>query len=88
MSEIATIHQVKDVIRECLKLEQSVEIPDEMEFRGGQYDVDSLDVLLIITELERRFGISISDGQMSKEDFASVATLAKLVERLDSEKVA
>ena len=84
MSENSTIDLVKCVIRECLKLEPTTEIPDDMEFRGGQHDVDSLDVLLIVTELERRFGISISDSEMSKEDFASVAALVALVDRLKS----
>ena len=73
--------RVKDVIRRCLKLDPASPIDDSMALAGGEYELDSLDILLIVTELEKEFGIKINDKGMNRESFTSVQTLGEFVER-------
>lgn len=74
-----TTERVKRVIRESLKLDAATTLDDHMPLVGGEYDLDSLDILLIITNLEKTFGIQIREGTMSKAQFASIGTLAEYV---------
>jgi acyl carrier protein len=73
---------VKRVIRACLKVDEQVVLGDAMPLVGGEYDLDSLDILLIVTELEKEFGVKFNDGAMGKAAFSSIATLAAFIEGL------
>lgn len=80
-----TIQRVKAVLRASLKLDAAAEIADDMALIGGEYDLDSLDILLLITNLEREFGVSIQEGTMKREAFATISTLTGFVEQLKSQ---
>jgi acyl carrier protein len=77
-----TLHRVKGVIRSCLKVDEKTPLPDNMPLIGGEYDLDSLDILLIVTQLEKEFGVEIKDGSMGKAAFANVEALAAFIESL------
>ncbi len=80
MASDETNDRVKSVIRACLKIDDDAPIEDAMPLIGGDYDVDSLDILLIVTELEKAFGIKINEGSIGKTTFGSVGTLGDFVE--------
>lgn len=80
MPEAETVHRVKIVLQECLKLGTAAAIPDEMPLIGGQYDLDSLDILLVVTSIEKEFGIKIPNESVGRAAFASVSTLASFVD--------
>jgi len=44
--------------------------------------LDSLDIILIVAELEKQFGVSIEAEQISPENFASLSTLEDFVRSL------
>jgi acyl carrier protein len=75
------LSRIKNVIRRCLKLDPQTPIDDNMPLAGGDYELDSLDILLIVTELEKEFGIRINDKGMNRTVFASVEALGAFVER-------
>jgi acyl carrier protein len=77
-----TMDRVKTVIRICLQLDAETAIPDDMALMEGDYDIDSLDVLLIITELERAFDINIADGEMKKVDLVTIESLSSFIDSL------
>ena len=82
MSEISqpiTIDSVKEIIRRDLNLEDEP-IADDMPLIGGDMDLDSLDVLMLVTSIEKKYGIKISNEQHGREAFESVATLAGFIE--------
>ena len=79
-----TLQRVKRVLRTCLKVDVQTAFPDTMPLIGGDYDLDSLDILLIVTELEREFGVKINDGAVGKAAFTNISTLAELMDRLAS----
>ena len=85
MAGADTLERVKQVIRESIKLGDSTPIADEMRLVGGDYDIDSLDVLLIVTNIEKQFGVRIREGTLDKTAFATISTLADYVETLPRE---
>lgn len=76
------LSRVKSVIRRCLKLDGEAPIDDGMALAGGEYELDSLDILLIVTEMEKEFGIKINESGMDRKAFASVESLGAFVERV------
>lgn len=77
-----TIERIKSVLRRDLKLGPEVVIGDDMPLAGGEYDLDSLDMLLLITSIEKEFGVQIKEGSVARETFASVETLGQFIESM------
>lgn len=48
------IDRVKKIMRRDLKLGSDFPIADDMPFFGGEADIDSLDVLLLLGSVEKR----------------------------------
>ncbi len=69
------------LLRRDLKLGPDIDIPDDMPFAGTDADFDSLDILLLLTSIEKQFGIKIPSEVVGKEVFKNVSTLASYVER-------
>ena len=82
MPSADTLSRVKKVIRTCLKVDEGTVLEDTMPLVGGEYDVDSLDILLIVTELEKEFGVKIKEGSVGKAAFKDIATLGAFIEGL------
>ncbi len=80
MPSAETLSRVKMVIRACLKVDDGTPLEDTMPLVGGEYDIDSLDILLIVTGLEKEFGVKINEGAMGKEAFATIETLGTFIE--------
>jgi acyl carrier protein len=72
----STLDRVKKVLRTSLNQAPDAPMDDDMKLVGGEFDLDSLDILLIVTNLEKEFAISVREGQMDKAAFTSVRTLA------------
>lgn len=77
-----TTDRIKRILRRDLKLPEDARIDDSMPLVGGQFDLDSLDILLLVTSVEKEFGIKIASEKIGREAFASVATLARFVDGL------
>src|SRR3954466_6981022 len=77
----ATVDRITGLMRRDLKLGQGVAIAPGTPLIGGDFDLDSLDVLLLVTSIEKEFGIKVADGAIGREAFKDVATLAGFVER-------
>ena len=77
----ADIHQrVHTILRRDLKLGSDIEIPDDMPFFGGDIDLDSLDILLLVTSIEKEFGFKIPSEAVGKEVFRNVGTLVNYIQ--------
>src|SRR5262245_66260837 len=75
-----SIDRISALMRRDLKL-GDVAISADTPLLGGDFDLDSLDVLLLVTSIEKEFGIKIADGAIGREAFKDVATLASFVEK-------
>lgn len=76
-----TLDQIKLLLRRDLKLGPDIAIPDDMPFVGTEADFDSLDILLLLTSIEKQFKVKIPSEAVGKEVFRNVSTLAAYVER-------
>lgn len=76
-----TMERLKRVLRTTLKVGDDTPLEDSMALIGGEYDLDSLDVLLLVTNVEKEFGISLREGEIGRASFSTLAALGEVVER-------
>jgi acyl carrier protein len=76
----ATLDRIKLILRRDLKLGEKAVIADTMPLVGGDLDLDSLDMLLLVTSVEKEFGIKIASASIGREVFKTVETLACFID--------
>ena len=62
-----------------LKLGPDAELAADTPLVGGEMDLDSLDILLLVSSLEKQFGIQIPSEAVGRWVFQDIATLARYV---------
>jgi len=75
------LSNIKTILRRDLKLGPDAVIADDMPFFGGDVDLDSLDMLLLVTSLEKQFGIKVPNEAVGREVFQNVETLTRYVQQ-------
>jgi 3-hydroxyacyl-[acyl-carrier-protein] dehydratase len=73
--------RVRTILRRDLKLGPDAAIPEDMPFTGVDVDLDSLDILLLVTSIEKEFGVKIPSSEVGQEAFQNVGTLVRYVEQ-------
>jgi 3-hydroxyacyl-[acyl-carrier-protein] dehydratase len=71
--------RIKDILRRDLKLGPDARIDDDGPLFNSDADLDSLDMLLLVSSLEREFGIKIPSEAVGETVFRSVSTIAQYV---------
>lgn len=74
------LEQIKTILRRDLKLGPAAHIADDMPLVGGEMDLDSLDILLLVSSIEKQFGIKIPSEAVGRWVFQDVSTLARYVQ--------
>lgn len=77
----ALLDQLKTLLRRDLRLGADAQIADDMPLVGGPIDLDSIDILLVVSSIEKQFQIKIPNEVVGRAAFQSVATLAHYVEQ-------
>lgn len=77
----STLERIKTIMRRDLKLGPTAELPDDLPLFGGQFDLDSLDMLMLVTSMEKEFGIKVSDQSIGREAFQTISTLGSFIDR-------
>jgi len=73
--------EVKVAIVRCLRMPiKPEEIGDDMPLFDVGLGLDSIDALEIVLELQRSFGVEISDEQVGKRVLRSVTTIVEFIE--------
>lgn len=67
------------VLREELKLPADAALDADTKLMGGEHDLDSLDILMLVTAMEKRFQISIPNESIGPDTFEDVGSLARFV---------
>ena len=75
-----TIDILAGILRVDLKLGPDVVIDEKTPLLGGDYDLDSLDILLLVTSIEKKFEMKIPNEAVGRDAFASVGTLARFID--------
>jgi acyl carrier protein len=74
------VDQIVRLLGDVLQLgPRAASLKAETPLLGNIPELDSMAVLNVIEEIERRFGITIDDDDMQADVFESVATLHKFV---------
>lgn len=74
------LERLMSIIRRDLMLGNEVRIEAETRLFGGEWDLDSLDALLLMQSLEKEFGFKLPSEAFGPQVFASVASLARFVQ--------
>ena len=81
--------EIKHAIVRSLRLPmQPEEIGDTTPLFGEGLGLDSIDVLELVLEIERSFGVSITDEQTGARVLRSVESIAQHIEAVRAEKPA
>ncbi len=75
-----TFQRLEKIIRRDLKLGPDLPITPDMPFFGGDADIDSLDILLLLSSVEKEFGLRIPSEAVGREVFANVGTLVRYIQ--------
>jgi 3-hydroxyacyl-[acyl-carrier-protein] dehydratase len=74
------LEQVRAILRRDIKLGPDHPLPIDARLFGGEVDLDSLDMLLLITSIEKQFKVRIADRAAGEVAFQSVGALTKYVQ--------
>jgi 3-hydroxyacyl-[acyl-carrier-protein] dehydratase len=74
------LRQIQAILRRDLKLDADHPMPPQMPFFGGDIDLDSLDMLLVLGSVEREMGVRITDAELGRRVFQTVGTLVQYVQ--------
>ena len=78
---MATFEQVRDLVGDVLRLgERSVAMKPDSALLGNLPEFDSMAVVNVITALEKRFGITIEDDDITAETFDTMGNLVEFVQ--------
>ena len=78
---MSDVEAVKAVVVETLGIEDRADaLRPDTPLLGALPELDSLAVLEIVTELQRRFDIVVEDDDITAETFETLDSLAALVE--------
>ena len=74
--------QLKQIIIAGLRIKDRTaeDLSDDQQLLGGDLEIDSIDILQLILEIERRFGIKLVDGEFDESAWQSIATLTAAVQ--------
>ena len=77
-----TAQQLKEIIISGLRIKDKTpeDLSDDQQLLGGDLEIDSIDILQLILEIERRFGIKLVEGEFDENAWQSIRTLAATVE--------
>ncbi len=74
-----TVDRIISIIRRDLMLGADADIDVQTKLFGSDFDMDSLDALLLMQSLEAEFGFKMASESFGPEVFESVASLAGFV---------
>ena len=74
--------QLKPIILRSLRItDMSPEdLRDDQPLLGGELEIDSVDILQLVLEIERHFGIKLVEANFDQKHFESLNTLASIIE--------
>jgi acyl carrier protein len=85
-----TALQLKQIVISGLRIKDrtAADLPDDQALLDGDIELDSIDVLQLILEIERHFGIKLVEGEFDRNAWRTIATLAAAVDAKIAEKIA
>ena len=78
----STKEQLKSLILKSLRITDTTaaELRDDQPLIGGEMEIDSIDILQLILEIERHFGIKLVTGKFDQAAWKDINSLAATIE--------
>jgi len=75
------VEQLKPLILSSLRITDSspADMHDDMRLLDGDWEVDSIDILQLIVEIEKQFGIKLVSGRFDRSGWQTISTLASTI---------
>ncbi len=83
MNHMASVkEQLKPIILKSLRITDLTpeDLRDDQPLLGGELEIDSIDILQLVLEIERHFGIKLVQANFDQKHFDSVNILAAIIE--------
>ena len=80
---MATVkEQLKPIILNSLRITDLTpnDLRDDQPLLGGELEIDSIDVLQLVLEVERHFGIKLVQANFDQKNLESINALAAVIE--------
>ena len=74
--------QLKPLILSSLRITDvsPADMDDDMRLLDGGWEIDSIDILQLIVEIEKKFGIRLVSGRFERETWETIDTLATAIQ--------
>jgi len=74
--------QLKSIIFSSLRITDMSpqDLGDDQPLLGGELEIDSIDILQLVLEIERHFGIKLVQANFDQKSLESVNALAAIIE--------
>jgi acyl carrier protein len=74
--------QLKPIILKSLRITDMTaeDLRDDQPLLGGELEVDSIDILQLVLEIERHFGIKLVQANFDKQHLETIDALAAFIE--------
>ena len=83
MTDMASVkEQLKPIILNSLRITDLTpgDLRDDQPLLGGELEIDSIDVLQLLLEIERHFGVKLVQGNFDPKSLETINTLAAVIE--------
>jgi acyl carrier protein len=73
---------LKELLIRALRIEDMTpeELRADHKLMGGEIAIDSIDILQLILEIEKAFGIKLVTGEFARGEWETIGTLATAIE--------
>jgi acyl carrier protein len=74
--------QLKPIILNSLRITDLTpeDLRDDQPLLGGELEIDSIDILQLVLEIERHFGIKLVQGNFNQKNLENINALAAVIE--------
>jgi len=74
--------QLKPLILSSLRITDTTpeQMDDDLRLLDGEFEIDSIDILQLIVEIEKKFGIKLVSGRFDRAAWKTVNTLATAIQ--------
>jgi acyl carrier protein len=83
ITDMASVkEQLKPIILKSLRITDMTpeDLRDDQPLLGGDLEIDSIDILQLVLEIERHFGIKLVQAKFDKTHLENLNTLAAIIE--------
>jgi acyl carrier protein len=73
---------LKELLIRALRIEDMTpdQLNSDQKLLGGEIEIDSIDILQLILEIEKTFGIKLVTGEFARGEWQTITTLAAAIE--------